>query len=224
MKRIVKDEFLKKSLQTIEGMLNEIDALPSVMISDLKSDETALIVVDMVNGFAREGALKSSRVENLIPAILKICNTCAEREIKIVMFSDCHTEASLELESYPPHCMKGTSESELVSELKNIKNCTLINKNSTNGFLEDEFQQWIQNNKNITNFIIVGDCTDICVLQFSQVLKAYFNTHNIKSNIIVPLDCVDTFDGGLHDADLLNVFSVFSMMGNGIRVVKSIEE
>lgn len=223
MKEIVKDEFLKKGVQTIGGMIESLNTLPSYKLSNLRSEYTALIVVDMVNGFAREGALKSSRVEDLIPSILKICRLCSEREIKIVMFSDCHTKDSPELESYPPHCMKGTSENELVSELKDIEGYTLINKNSTNGFLQDEFQQWMKGHKAITNFIIAGDCTDICVLQFSETLKSYFNTHDMKSDVIVPLDCVDTFDGGLHDADLMNLFSVFSMMGNGIRVVKTIE-
>lgn len=223
MKGIEKDDFLEKSMQTLKGMLESINDLPSYRLSDLESRDTALIVVDMVNGFAREGALKSSRVENLIPAIVKICRSCIERGTKVVMFSDCHTGDSPELESYPPHCMKGTSENELVSELKEIEGYKLINKNSTNGFLQDEFQQWMKDHGDIKNYIIAGDCTDICVLQFSETLKAYFNTHDMKSNIIVPLNCVDTFDGGLHDADLMNVFSVFSMMGNGIRVVKTIE-
>lgn len=224
MKDIVKEDFLKNSAQTMMDIVESIAALPSYKLSDLRSEDSVLIVVDMVNGFAREGALKSSRIEDLIPAVSRTCRACSEKKIKIVMFSDCHTGESTELESYPPHCMEGTSENELVSELKDIKGYTLINKNSTNGFLENEFQQWIKDNSGITNFIITGDCTDICVLQFSETLKAYFNTHDMKSNIIVPIDCVDTFDGGLHDADIMNVFSVFSMMGNGIKVVKTIEE
>lgn len=222
MKQIDKDVFLKKSTEVLKNMIEAMDSLPSLEISGLKGKDTALVIVDMVNGFAREGALKSSRVEKLIPAILKLCNSCLERGIKVVMFSDCHTDESPELESYPPHCMRGTGEDELVSELKGIEGCTVINKNSTNGFLEDEFEQWMNKNNRIINFIITGDCTDICILQFSEILKAYFNTHDKRSDIIVPLDCVDTFDGGLHDADLMNVFSVFSMMGNGVRVVKTI--
>jgi hypothetical protein len=54
-------------------------------------------------------------------------------------------------------------------------------------------------------------------------MKAHFNILNRRVNVIVPIDCVDTYDGGLHDADLMNVFSLFNMMGNGINVVKGIE-
>jgi nicotinamidase-related amidase len=223
MKLSEKKTFLQNSTGILGQMWDGIDSLPVMKLSDLNPSETVLVIVDMINGFVREGALKSSRVEDLIPAVLNLTGKCEKRGIKRVIFSDCHTEDSPELESYPPHCMRGTWESEIVDELKELKGFTAINKNSTNGFLEQEFVRWMEDNSAITNFIIAGDCTDICVLQFTETLKAYFNMKNRRSNIIVPLDCVDTFDGGLHNADLMNVFSVFSMMGNGIKVVKYME-
>jgi hypothetical protein len=46
---------------------------------------------------------------------------------------------------------------------------------------------------------------------------------NIKSNIIVPVNAVETYDLGFHDGDLMNVFALYNMYVNGVRVVQGIE-
>lgn len=45
---------------------DKLAALPSLALSTLDSESTALFVVDMVEGFARQGAMASPRVEALI--------------------------------------------------------------------------------------------------------------------------------------------------------------
>jgi len=45
-----------------------------------------------------------------------------------IAFADCHTDESPEFDAYPKHCMKGTAESEIVDEIKNIGGYTLIEK------------------------------------------------------------------------------------------------
>ena len=51
---------------------------------------------------------------------------------------------------------------------------------------------------------MVGDCTDICILQFTTTLKAYFNMKNQNRRVIVPIDGVDTYDADEHDGDILH--------------------
>ncbi|HEY8364861.1 MAG TPA: isochorismatase family protein, partial [Haloplasmataceae bacterium] len=99
---------------------------------------------------------------------------------------------------------------------------TLFEKNSTNGFLEPKFQEWLSINKDITNFIIVGCCTDICILQFALTLKTHFNRLNKESRIIVPINAVNTYDGGLHDGELMHIMALYNMMINNIELVKEI--
>jgi nicotinamidase-related amidase len=224
MKHLEKKAFIDKSIKTLESIVDILENLPSFKLATLKSEDTALVIVDMVNGFAREGALKSDRIEGLIPNIVELIKLSQKRNIVNIAFLDSHTENCPEFENYPDHCMRGTSESELVDEIKGAGDYVLINKNSTNGFLEEEFKKWLEGNKNITNFILCGDCTDICILQFASTLKAYFNIQDRKSNIIVPMDVVETYDLDVHDADLMNLFSLYNMIGNGIKVVKTIEE
>ncbi|HEX2947611.1 MAG TPA: isochorismatase family cysteine hydrolase [Clostridia bacterium] len=217
-------DFLDKSSKTLEGMLDMLENLPVLELSELEPEKTALVVIDMINGFAREGALKSPRVEALIPVIAKLSEECCKRGIARLMFADNHTGASPEFKAYPVHCMKGTSESELVDELKTPGGYGLIPKNSTNGFIEENFMKWLKENSSIKNYIITGDCTDICIQQFAVTLKTWFNRLDEASHVIVPVNAVDTFDLGLHDGDLLNVVTLFSMAGNGVELVSRIRQ
>jgi nicotinamidase-related amidase len=206
-----------------ERRIDILAKLPAIRLEALPGKQTALVIVDMVNGFAREGALKSPRVEGLIPEIAKLSKACDELQITKLAFADCHTEASPEFDAYPAHCMIGTSEGEVVDELKEIGGYTLISKNSTNGFLEEEFQKWLMENETINTFIITGDCTDICIQQFAVTLKTWFNIQNKKARVIVPVNTVETYDLGMHDGEMMNVVALYNMIINGIEVVAGVE-
>ncbi len=220
---INKNDFLKRSTKALEEILDMLEGLPELHLKDLQYQNAALVIVDMINGFAKEGALSSPRVEKIIPKIVELSKLCDDLEITKLAFADCHTEASPEFDAYPEHCMKGTNESEVVDEIKEIGGYTLIPKNSTNGFLEEKFQNWLSENQNIDSFIITGDCTDICVQQFAITLKTWFNMQNKKARIIVPIEAVDTYDLGVHDGELTNVMALYNMIINGVEVVRAVK-
>ncbi len=222
MKMTNKDVFLKKSAQTLNGIFKLLADLPVVPLKDLQSKKTALVMVDMVNGFTKEGVLSSPRVEGLIPEIAELSKACDKLKIKKLAFADCHTKASPEFDAYPEHCMVGTSEGEIVDELKGIGGYTLIPKNSTNGFLEEAFQRWLQENKDVNTFIIIGGCTNICISHFAMTLKAWFNLQNRKARVIVPINAVETYDLDLHDGDLMHVMALYNMIINGVEVVAEV--
>ncbi len=224
MKKIDKTDFLEKSKKTLEEIIDMLEKLPSIRLNDLNQKKSALVIIDMINGFIKEGALKSSRVEEIILDIAKLSATCDRLGIQKIAFADCHTEESPEFEAYPMHCIKGSYEAEIVDEIKKVGGYRLIEKNSTNGFLEEEFTRWLSENKEIDTFILTGDCTDICVLQFAITLKTWFNMKNIKARVIVPIDCVETYDLGMHDAYLMNVMALYNMIINGVEVVKTIKD
>jgi hypothetical protein len=48
MKEISKNGFIEKSTKTLGGINDAIQSLPSIKMPDLKSSETALIIVDMI--------------------------------------------------------------------------------------------------------------------------------------------------------------------------------
>jgi nicotinamidase-related amidase len=218
-----KDNFLKRSHETLGKIFDMLSKLPTINLNELQSSQAALVILDMLNGFAREGALMSPRIERLIPEIAKLSKACDQLKIAKLAFADCHTYESPEFDAYPAHCIQGTSESELVEELKEIGGYTLIQKNSTNGFLEQEFQNWLSENGHINTFIVTGGCTDICVQQFAGTLKAWFNMNNKKSRVIIPVNAVETYDLGVHDGDLMHIMALYNMSINGIELAAGIE-
>lgn len=216
------EEFVDKSSRVLLNIKKEIENENDLKLNELEGSETAIIIIDMVNGFTKEGALKSERIKALIPGIESLMKKGREMGMKMVAFADCHTEDSLELKSYPSHCLERSTESDVVDEINKIGGYDLIHKNSTNGFMEDRFIVFLNRNRKIKNFIIVGDCSDICILQFTLSLKAYFNNTNRNINIYLPYPLIDTFDLGDHYASLYNIFSLKLMKNEGIIIVKNV--
>ncbi|MEF9992237.1 MAG: isochorismatase family protein [Romboutsia sp.] len=209
-------ENLTKELKALK---NNLDNLPSENISNYNLEKTDVFIVDLNNGFAKSGSLYSPRVEALIKPITNFVKSIQDKVNNITAFTDCHDKDSIELLSYPSHCLIGDVESKIVDELNEIENLKVIPKNSTNGFFALESTDF----SSINNIIIVGDCTDICIYQFAITLKSYFNQNNIQKNIVVPINLIDTYDiSGVHPANLLNIVFLNSMIQNGVNVVKEI--
>jgi len=206
-------------LKELNSLKNNLDKLPIMHLSNLDLNKTDLFIVDINNGFAKEGTLYSSRVESLINPIVNFTKSVSKDIRNIIAFTDYHTKESIELLSFPTHCLKDTTECEIVDELKSIDNIKIVKKNSTNGF----FALDNLNFDNTDNIIIIGDCTDICIYQLAITLKSYFNQNNINKSIIVPVNLVDTYNiDDVHPAELLNIVFLNSMIQNGIKVVKEI--
>ncbi|TEB04170.1 nicotinamidase/pyrazinamidase [Pelotomaculum schinkii] len=219
-----KDSIVKNCADSLVNILSSLEDLPILKLDGLEPQKTALVVVDMINAFAREGPLQSPRVNALIPAVAKLVRLCRSRGITVLSFADCHTTESPEYDAFPVHALTGTSECEIVDEIKEIGDYTLIHKNSTNGFLEESFQEWLIDNRQIENFIIVGDCTDICIQQFATSLKADFNRKNQRRLVAVPVDAVDTYDLGPHNGDLTHMMALYFMQESGVKLYSSVED
>jgi len=204
-------------------LVNEINGLPTMSLSDFAPEKTAMIVVDVVNGFIREGAMASPLVEDIIPEVAKLMDKCNKAEVPVVAFADCHKEDCSEFASFPPHCIENTSESELVDELKKVGGYFLMKKNSTNGFHEKIFKQCLIQNPTTNTFIVVGDCTDICVMQFCLTLKTWYTQQNRNIDIYIPVNAVETYDAPGHDADFMNIAAYKLMKDSGIKFVKEIK-
>ncbi len=208
--------------EVVSGLIAEIRSLPQADISEFVTEKTALIIVDVVNGFIREGAMASPIIEGIVPNVASLAEACKGRGIPIAALADCHRENCAEFASFPPHCIENTSESELVDELKD-KDCFIIKKNSTNGFHEKEFMHALVANPAVNTFIVVGDCTDICVMQLCLTLKTWFTQQNRQSEIIIPVNCIETYDSPDHNADFMNISAYKLMKDSGIKFVSEIK-
>lgn len=208
----------------MEKIIKELNLLP-IELKSLPLKNTALIVVDMVVGFVEEGILSSPRVKDMAVNLLNLNNKT--NGYRKVYFVDSHNEDAEELKNYPTHCIANTKEEELIDELKEAviqdDNIKVIKKNSTNGFHVPEFKIWLDEVVDkVDNFIIVGCVTDICVLQLSLSLKTYFNQINLSKRVIVPANCVETFDMPGHSGNEMNLFALANMKSNGIEIVSEI--
>jgi isochorismate hydrolase len=96
------------SVAAYKGILADLMNKQPLNIKDLKAENTALVIIDMVNGFCRKGNLYSPRVEFIIDNVVRTFNICKDKGMQIIAFADSHTESSPELAAYPEHCMKGT--------------------------------------------------------------------------------------------------------------------
>jgi len=78
----------------------------------------ALIVVDMQNGFLREGALASDRCLAVLPTVIDEVQAALERRDHVIFTADTHEADDREFETFPVHCLRGTAEADLVDELE----------------------------------------------------------------------------------------------------------
>lgn len=209
-------------------MANESETikLDKLSLKEFREDNTVLIVVDMIKGFVEEGILSSPRVKAMSKNLLELNKNMIDFEK--IFFIDSHYKSSTEFNAYPEHCLAGTKEEELIDGLKasvdNGEKITIVKKNSTNGFHAKIFKEWLDNKiEVIENYIVVGCVTDICVLQFVLSLKTYFNEVNKDKRVVVPANCVETFDIPDHNGDEMNLFALRMMKSNGVEVVQEIE-
>lgn len=225
---------MKKTIKTIKTKEDVMEAIRKIQeelkgktlkLTSLDKERTALFVVDMVNGFVYLGALSSQRVADIVCNIEELNKKTLG--YKKVFFLDTHSKDSKEFLSFPPHCLKGDREADLVDALRMEESCGeetfYIEKNSTNGFHSEGFKKWLEQYEDkVDNYIITGCVTDICILQFSLTLKSYFNEKNLEKRLIVPVDSVQTYSYGTHDGDLINIFALYNMHINGIEIVDKI--
>ena len=92
--------------------------------------------------------------------------------------------------------MKDTYESELVDELKvfeNKNNTISIEKNSTSFMEAPQFRKIIKELDNVSEYDIVGCCTDICVVNGTIGLANYMDEWNKDVNISVFEEGIATY-------------------------------
>lgn len=231
--------FVEKTRPFTEWMLEWYNNLPQLALNDLAEnpDEVAIVSVDVIKGFCTVGPLASERVNKIVEPIVKLFSAAWDKGIRdIVLLQDTHDPDAVEFGAYAPHCIRGTEESEAVDEYKALPffdELTILPKNSINAGVMHNFDHWMQAHPHKKTFIVVGDCSDICTYQTTTHLRTRANElqlHGVR--VIAPVSTIDTYDLDVetaqnigatpHDADLMHVVFLYSMMLNGIEVVSEI--
>lgn len=182
-----------------------------------------LLIVDMINGFLKEGNMAFESGMVTVEPIIALANSFKANGYDIAAFRDEHAIDSLEFKSYPVHCVEGTSESLLIDELAIFENEIIdIPKRSTNGVNTKAFQKLLADNK-YDEVVVVGVCTDICVLQAGLALVTQFYENNIDTKVTVVSDAVATFDAPGHNAEQYHNFALDLLRNASVQVKESNE-
>lgn len=229
---------LKYNLQFLNWLTEWKKNLPSIVLSKLliNPDRTVLVSIDMINGFCHQGNLASENVKSIIPEVVTLIKKLNDSGVtRFLLFQDSHDTKAVEFQAYPPHCIKGSMESQTIPEYLDLPfadKYEVFEKNSVSPFQNTRFSEWLAKNKGVDTYILVGNCTDICIYQAALELKTEANSRNISRRIIIPADCVATFETSLetarkigampHDSILLHDVFLYSMKLNGAEVVKSV--
>lgn len=189
-------------------------------MKDLEKIEKLLINVDMVNGFVKEGAMADRYIEHIIPEHIKLMKEIKEDNEIISIIKDCHEENCAEFKKFPKHCVKGTCEAELIEELKEFENNALIyTKNSTSTMFAQNFLEDISKMINLKEVVIIGCCTDICILNLAIPLQNYFDQNDLDVKITVPKNAVETYDAPWHNREEYNEIAFKLMKQAGINII-----
>ncbi len=79
----------------------------------------AVLVVDMLRGFLEEGypLYCGDKTRSIIPNIQRLLEQELAQGSKVFFICDNHDPDDLEFKMFPPHCIEGTIEAEVIPEL-----------------------------------------------------------------------------------------------------------
>ena len=191
-------------------------------IEELKKIKRLLIIIDMVNGFVKEGALAAPSIKKIIPHNIELIEEFINDDDSAVFFiRDAHTDNAVEFKVFGKHCLKGTKESELVDELKDYEEYGhTYFKNSTNFIFAPNFIDDIRKMTNLEEVVLNGCLTDYCVKNGGISLRNLFDQDDRDIRIIVDEAGVDTYDSLSHNRELESFHALADMADNGIIRVK----
>ncbi len=153
-----------------------------------------LIVVDMLEGFCTEGypLYCGEDARKIIPFIQNKIKEYNENNDTIIFIADNHNSDDEEFQMFPPHCIKGTKEAEVLPELLNLaKNKKVIPKKRYSGFHETSLDEDLKRlDPDLVE--VVGVCTNICVFFTVEGLR------NRDYKVRVYKDAVASFDKKAH--------------------------
>ncbi|GAU30541.1 hypothetical protein TSUD_65510 [Trifolium subterraneum] len=207
---------------TIELLKNEI---PLEQESVVLAEDTVngLVLVDIINGFCTVGAGNlapretNRQISEMINESTRLAKLFCEKKLPVMAFLDSHQPNKPE-DPYPPHCIAGTDESNLVPE-----------EDGSNVFVD-----WVKKNK-IKTVVVVGVCTDICVLDFVCSTISAKNHGLLKplENVVVyshacatfnvPLEIATNVKGALaHPQEFMHHVGLYMAKERGAKIAKEV--
>lgn len=124
----------------------------------------ALIIIDMLEDFVREGgALEVPAARGIIPAVKKARDEARGAESPVIYVCDAHDPDDREFAIWPRHCVDNTPGAAVIEELAPRPDDIIIKKKTYSGFYETALDETLKR-LGIDEIVLTGVCTNICVL------------------------------------------------------------
>jgi nicotinamidase/pyrazinamidase len=174
----------------------------------------AVIVEDMLNGFLEEGRplYCGADARKIISHVHALLEAESKKGSRIFFVADNHDPDDLEFKMFPVHCVKGTTECDVIPELAKYADKVMPKQRYSSFFntgLEKELQKLGPD-----KIIVCGVCTDICVLH--TVADARARDYQVE----VPVDCVASFDSEAHKWALAHMEKVLGARLTHVKEMK----
>lgn len=190
---MVDDRGRAELLQSLRGELPV-----AAQAVSLTARRSGLVIVDVQRGFATVGAgalapvERNAQIDRMIAETDRLARLFAARRLPIAVFLDWHDSDRPE-PPYPPHCIVGSGEEELVPELQWLAQspqATLLRADCINDFVgaidlesgRNAIVDWV-NAHRLDSIVVVGICTDICVAEFVATMLSARN-HRMMPSLV----------------------------------------
>jgi len=138
---------------------------------DLDTDSTALVVVDVQNGFCHpDGSLYAPGSEEAIEPVADLVDRARDVDVQVVFTRDVHPPEQFddahyydEFERWGEHVLEGSWEAELVEELSVREGDHVVEKHTYDAFQETEMDGWLSA-RGIDDLVFCGTLANVCVL------------------------------------------------------------
>ena len=138
---------------------------------DLDTDSTALVVVDMQNGFCHpDGSLYAPGSEEAVAPVGDAVETAREAGVDVVWTRDVHPPDQFEdahyydeFDRWGEHVLEGSWEAEIVEELHHHDDDLVVVKHTYDAFYRTQLEGWLESH-GIDDLVICGTLANVCVL------------------------------------------------------------
>jgi len=138
---------------------------------ELDADSTAVVVVDMQNGFCHpDGTLYAPGSEAAIEPVGAVVDSAREADVPVVWTRDVHPPEQFEdahyydeFERWGEHAVEGSWEAEIVDPLQPRDRELIVVKHTYDAFYRTELEGWLDAH-GIDDLVLCGTLANVCVL------------------------------------------------------------
>lgn len=167
--------------------------------TELKPQHCAVLVVDMLNDFFKEGGeMVLAGGDVLYEPIETLTRTARQLKMPVFWLNQSLAPDDTLFQKRVVHCLKGSWGAEIVDDLTVADEDIIVPKRRYSGFFQTDLDLHLRE-RNIQQVVVTGVVTNICVR--STVNDAFF----LGYNVFVPTDCVMATSDQLQESHLYDI-------------------